>query len=123
MKCIAVMYKPRYKNKLDERILSHLIEKESFKESSVLSYLSFSIWHFPGHTKDVHSILPGEYKKVVEEFKRHQQQYYNNTTVPSICFDASKNGFGNKIRGLLSTLTLSMVTGRVFMSIQFMSIW
>ena len=112
------MYKPRFKNKLDERILSQLIEKSplrnlvSYRIPKLLSCLSY-----PGHTKDVHSILPGEYKKVVGEFKRHQQQYYNNTTVPSICFDASKNGFGNKIRGLLSTLTLSMVTGRVFMSI------
>ena len=115
---------PRYKNKLDERILSQLIEKSPLR--NLVSYRIpklLSCWSYPGHTKDVHSILPGEYKKVVEEFKRHQQQYYNNTTVPSICFDASKNGFGNKIRGLLSTLTLSMVTGRVFMSIQFMSIW
>ena len=118
------MYKPRCKNKLDERILSQLIEKSPIR--NLVSYRIPKLlycWLFPGHTEDAHSLLPGEYENVVKEFKKHQQQYYNNTTVPSICFDASKNGFGNKIRGLLSTLTLSMVTGRVFMSIQFMSIW
>ena len=122
MKWITDMYKRRCKNKLDERILSQLIEKSTMRNlvSSCIPILLYLT--FPGHTQDTHSILSGEYENVVEEFKRHQQQYYNNTTVPSICFDASKNGFGNKIRGLLSTLTLSMVTGRVFMSIQFMSI-
>ena len=78
---------------------------------------------FPGHTQDTHSILSSEYEKVVKEFKKHQQQYYNNTTVSYTYVNTSRNEFGNKLLGLLSTLTLSMVTGRVFMSIQFMSIW
>ena len=36
MKCIAVMYKPRCKNKLDERILSQFIEKSPIR--NLVSY-------------------------------------------------------------------------------------
>ena len=101
MKWITDMYKPRCKNKLDERIISQHIEKSPVRNLVSYRIPKLPYLTFPGHTQDTHSILSSEYEKVVKEFKKHQQQYYNNTTVSYTYVNTSRNEFGNKLLGLL----------------------
>ena len=70
----------RYKNKLDERILSQLIEKSPLR--NLVSYRIPKLLYltFPRTHKGCSFYLPGEYVKVVGEFKG----IHSNTIITQI---------------------------------------
>ena len=62
------------------------------------------------------------YQLLFDEFKKYQELYYLDTSHPFICCDFVGGGFGNKMRSLLSTLLLAIMTGRTLMCISHMII-
>lgn len=62
----------------------------------------------------IYIITSQDYYFYFNRFLLHQQQHFNDSSFPSICFDGTSGGFGNKIRGLISSLLLSIITDRTF---------
>lgn len=56
---------------------------------------------------------------LLQNFTEYQTEHYNDTDAPFICYDPHIAGLGNKIGGLLGTLSFSMITNRVFSGIFF----
>ena len=56
---------------------------------------------------------------LLQNFTEYQTEHYNDTDAPFICYDPHIAGLGNKMVGLLGTLSFSMITNRVFSSIFF----
>lgn len=54
------------------------------------------------------------------DFVDFQRTHYNNSSTSFICFKPSGAGLANKLNGLLGTLSLSILTRRVFLCILFM---
>ena len=63
----------------------------------------------------IQSIDLHRYQLLFDDFKKHQELYYLDTNHPIICCDFVGGGFGNKMRSLLSTLLLAIMTGRTLM--------
>lgn len=61
------------------------------------------------------------FNKVFENFTKIQIESIKNSSQPFICYDGSGNsgGFGNKIKALVNTLTLAIITNRAFKSIDY----
>ena len=57
--------------------------------------------------------------RIYQDFLVLQTQSYNDLNAPFICYDPHVAGLGNKLGGLVGTLSVAMFTKRVFACILF----
>lgn len=86
--------------------------------SKISIYIFFSFLSLESH-KQQRVSFPEDLIDLYNAFIENQRANYNNPASNYLCYDPHSAGLANKLYGLLGSLSLSMLTNRVFKSISY----